>query len=361
MKKITASVESLPRSLIFVICLLVAASIGMLDYFTGDLSLVLFYIIPIVLATWTLGRTSGLFISLLCGAELFTIDRYIASSKFPFVSIRTWNSLMEALFLIFTGYILTSFQIELMRKKKRAEQLEAANLELNAFNYSVAHDLRKPLTNINGYSQLIVELYGRKMDQKCRGYLMEIYEGTLRMNQLIDALLKFSSLAHSELSFETINLSEMAKSIISEMRLAEPDRKIDIQIAEGVKAIGDPKMLRIALENLIGNAWKYTGKKNDATISFGMTMSGRRTIYFVRDNGVGFDGSYGDKLFIPFQRLPGSEDFAGFGTGLATVQRIIKRQGGRIWAEGELGKGATFYFTLGDTMTIRPSYSGHQT
>jgi signal transduction histidine kinase len=184
------------------------------------------------------------------------------------------------------------------------------------------------------------------MDPQCRKDLSEIYQGTLGMSRLIDALLDFSRLAHSELHKETVDLTEIAKTIVAELRLAEPDRKVEVQIAEGITALGDPQLLRVVLENLIGNAWKYTSKITDAVILFGMSFSAHIPIYYVRDNGAGFDGSQADKVFIPFHRLHSAEEFAGFGIGLATVKRIIQRHGGRIWAESEEHKGAVFYFTL---------------
>jgi light-regulated signal transduction histidine kinase (bacteriophytochrome) len=346
MNKLPDYIERLPLWLIQTICALITAFLGVVDYVTGDLSLTIFYFVPIFLAVWLLGRTAGLFIALFCGAELIIVDRLLAASAIPLFSIRTWNSIMEALFLIFTGYILALLKNELEQNRKRTDELEAANLELDAFNHSVAHDLRKPLTIINGYSQLIMELYGEKMDPQCRKDLSEIYQGTLGMSRLIDALLDFSRLAHSELHKETVDLTEIAKTIVAELRLAEPDRKVEVQIAEGITALGDPQLLRVVLENLIGNAWKYTSKITDAVILFGMSFSAHIPIYYVRDNGAGFDGSQADKVFIPFHRLHSAEEFAGFGIGLATVKRIIQRHGGRIWAESEEHKGAVFYFTL---------------
>lgn len=184
------------------------------------------------------------------------------------------------------------------------------------------------------------------MDMKCREFLNEIYQGTLRMNQLIDTLLNFSRLAHSELHLGNISLSAMASTIAAELRLMEPARRVEIQIGDGITSTGDPKLIKVVLENLLGNAWKYTAGKADAVIRFGVNVSGGGHVYFVRDNGVGFDRSQAEKIFIPFYRLHNKEEFAGFGIGLATVKRIIQRHGGRIWAKGETGEGATFFFTL---------------
>lgn len=340
-------IESRTRWLILTICLLITASIGALDLITGDLSLLLFYIIPVFLAVWTLDRTDGLFITFLCGAELCISDSYLASSDISHISIRTWNSIMEMLFLVLASFLLGSLKKELERSRKRADELEAANLELDAFNFSIAHDLRKLLANINGYSQLVMELYSGKIDQNFREYMGEIYDGTNRMNKLINALLDFSRIAQSEPCLETFDLGDMAKRVVDELRQAEPDRTVQVEIAEGITSTGDPQLLRVVLANLLGNAWKNTAKKAVAVITFGMELSGRGPVYYVRDNGVGFDGSQADKQFVPSQRHSCVEEYAGFGIGLATVERIVQRHGGRAWAEGERDKGATFYFTLG--------------
>ena len=231
----------------------------------------------------------------------------------------------------------------------RAGELEAANRELEAFNYTVAHDLRKPLTVINSYTQVIKELCGNKLDEKCTGYLDETYKGTLRMNQLIDALLNFSRLAHVEPRREPVDLSAMAQEVAAELKLAEPERRVEFLIADGVSADGDAALLRVVLDNLLGNAWKYTGAREEGIIEFGTTEVDGKPAWFVRDNGAGFAMADADKLFVPFQRLPGAEESRGFGIGLATVERIIRRHGGRVWAEGEPGNGAIFYFTLGQS------------
>jgi PAS domain S-box-containing protein len=229
----------------------------------------------------------------------------------------------------------------------RAAELEAANRELEAFNYTVAHDLRKPLTTVNGYCQVIRELCGDKLDEQCKGYLREAYDGTLRMNGLIDALLNFSRLAHVEPRRETVDLTALAKGAAAELKVAEPERRVTLRIAEGMRADGDAKLLQVVLENLLGNAWKFTAMREEGTIELGMTEFDGRPACFVRDNGPGFDEADAAKLFVPFQRLPGAEEVKGFGIGLATVERIIRRHGGRVWAEGAPGRGATFYFTLG--------------
>jgi PAS domain S-box-containing protein len=228
----------------------------------------------------------------------------------------------------------------------RASELEAANGELEAFNYTVAHDLRKPLTVINILCQTIEELCGSDLSGECRGYVRESYNCTLRMNRLIDALLNFSRLAHAEPRREKVDISAIAQVAAAELRLAEPERRVAFLIAEGLKVNGDPQLLRVVLDNLFGNAWKFTGEREEAVIEFGVIETGGKPVYFVRDNGCGFDMADADKLFTPFQRLPGAEEWRGLGIGLATVERIMQRHGGTVWAEGEPGSGATFFFTL---------------
>ncbi|HEY6872706.1 MAG TPA: PAS domain S-box protein [Geobacteraceae bacterium] len=228
----------------------------------------------------------------------------------------------------------------------RALELEIANEELEAFSYTVSHDLRKPLTAISGYSQLVLGLFGESLGNDCRGYLQEIVNSSGRMNQLIDTLLDFSRLTRKELHRETIDLSAMAQAVIAELRLADPQRRVSCTIAQGVVVNGDAKLLRVVMDNLLGNAWKYSAKTEEAAIEFGVTEQRGKTAFFVRDNGVGFDMAQAHRLFAVFQRLHSADEFEGTGIGLATVYRIVQRHGGTVWAEGERGKGATFYFSL---------------
>jgi light-regulated signal transduction histidine kinase (bacteriophytochrome) len=187
---------------------------------------------------------------------------------------------------------------------------------------------------------------GAGLDDQCSGYLAEIYDGTLRMSQLIDALLKFSCVSRTELRREPVDLSGIARALAKELSRAEPERRVEFHIAEGVMVTGDVGLLRAVMENLLGNAWKYTGKREGAVIEFGALMVAGKPACFVRDNGTGFAMADAGKLFLPFQRLSGSGEFTGHGIGLATVERIIRHHGGRVWAEGEPRKGATFYFAL---------------
>jgi PAS domain S-box-containing protein len=228
----------------------------------------------------------------------------------------------------------------------RAAELETANRDLEAFNYTVAHDLRRPLNVVTSYCQAIDALYGDQIPRECRDFVQGAYNGALRMNQLIQALLDFSSLAQVQPRLETVNLSALAHEVAAELKLADPGRQVDFRIADGITARGDANLLRMVLDNLLGNAWKYTGTREPAVIELIQTHDNGKSVVCVRDNGPGFGAADAQLLFVPFQRLPGAEAYAGFGIGLATVERIIRRHGGRVWAEGEPGKGAAFYFML---------------
>jgi PAS domain S-box-containing protein len=228
----------------------------------------------------------------------------------------------------------------------RSAQLEAANKELEAFSYSVSHDLRAPLRSIDGFSQALLEDYDRVLDNAGKNYLGRVRAATQRMGALIDDLLNLSRVTRSEMHREKLNLSLLARSVAEELRKAEPDRQVEIQVEEGLVAEGDSRLLRIVLENLLGNAWKFTSKHERARIEFGKLQRNGTRAFFVRDDGAGFDPAYSTRLFGAFQRLHAVTEFPGTGVGLATVQRIIHRHGGRLWAEGEIEKGATFGFTL---------------
>ena len=233
------------------------------------------------------------------------------------------------------------------RVAKRTMQLEAANKELEAFSYSVSHDLRSPLRSIDGFSQVLLEDYREQLDDEGKDYLQRIRAAAQRMAQLIDDLLNLSRVTRSDMHRERVNLSALAETITIELQQAQPDQAVECVIAPGLIADGDTHLLRIVLENLFSNAWKFTSRHPQAHIEFGSIRQpdGKRA-YFTRDDGAGFDMAYADKLFGAFQRLHGMTEFPGTGIGLATVQRIIQRHGGRIWAEAAPEKGATFYFTL---------------
>ncbi|MDO9268484.1 MAG: PAS domain S-box protein [Methylobacter sp.] len=230
--------------------------------------------------------------------------------------------------------------------RERAMVLESVNHELEAFSYSVSHDLRAPLRAVDGFSRILLDEYADRLDDTGKDRLQRIRAAAQRMAALIDDMLKLSRITRSELKREDIDLSVIANEVIGELRKQEPSRTVQCTIQEGVTAWADARLLRIVLDNLLGNAWKFTSKKSDAHIEFGMQNRNDETVYFVRDNGAGFDMAYAEKLFGAFQRLHDTSEFAGTGIGLATAQRVIHRHGGHVCAEGEVGKGATFYFTL---------------
>jgi signal transduction histidine kinase len=232
------------------------------------------------------------------------------------------------------------------RVAERTAELEATNKELESFAYSVSHDLRAPLRHIEGFADILRENYAARLDEKGRDYLQRVISGAGRMKNLIDAIIKLSRHTRAPLNRVNVRLSDMAKAAAAERAEASPERTVDVVISDSAAAEGDPMMLQVVINNLIENSWKFTRNRRDARIEFGVTELDGKTVYYVRDNGAGFDESYSDRLFTPFQRLHSDVEFPGLGVGLATVQRIIRLHGGRIWAEGAVGKGATFYFTL---------------
>jgi PAS domain S-box-containing protein len=223
---------------------------------------------------------------------------------------------------------------------------ETASRELEAFSYSVAHDLRAPLRGMHGFAQILVDQYGSALDADGQDALHEILLNAKRMGSLIDGLLTLARLSRSELKREPVNFSALARRQLSELAAAETNRDVHVVVADGLVAEADPVLARALLDNLLGNAWKFTSKTPVARIDVGSIDSGGRTAFFVKDNGAGFDMTYAKKLFAPFQRLHSATEFAGTGIGLATVQRIMRRHGGTVWAEGAIGGGATFYFSF---------------
>jgi signal transduction histidine kinase len=229
---------------------------------------------------------------------------------------------------------------------ERTAQLEATNKELEAFSYSISHDLRAPLRSIDGFSMILLEDYADQLDTQGKDHLSRVRQASQHMAQLIDDLLMLSRLARGEIHRTTVNLSELAQDIADEQRRNQPDRQVEFVITQGLTTNGDKNLLQIVLQNLLDNAWKFTAKVSPARIEFGQTRMCGETAWYVRDNGAGFNSAYTGKLFGTFQRLHSEAEFKGTGIGLATVKRIIHRHGGRVWATGEENKGATFYFTL---------------
>jgi light-regulated signal transduction histidine kinase (bacteriophytochrome) len=232
------------------------------------------------------------------------------------------------------------------RVEQRTAELSEANRELEAFSYTVAHDLRGPLDNISNIGFLLQQAYGDQVDADGKRFIDELLSGTKKMSTLIKDLLNLSRASRQTFHRQMVDLSHMVTSITDGLKAADPERNIEVIIEPGMRVLADDGLLCVAMENLLGNAWKYTSKRARAMIEFGSMESEGETVFFVRDNGAGFDPTYSDRLFQPFQRLHVQSEFPGTGVGLATVTRIIARHEGRIWAEGGVGKGATFYFTL---------------
>lgn len=278
------------------------------------------------------------------------------------------NYLMQAIEIGISGFIMKPTNVEQLFKvidkviasicsarqitKKNTEirrlntELELANKELEAFDYTLAHDLRSPMVNISGFARLLLVERFPGLNNKAKGYLHTIVAEITRLSSFIEALLKFSVRSRKPLEKKWTNLSEIAQRISAGLLAQETGRHVTFCIADGIKAYCEPDLLHLALENLVGNAWKYSAKVENARIEFGTISTEEDLVYFVRDNGAGFDQQDSEKLFVPFQRLHCENDFEGVGIGLATVDRIIRRHGGKIWADGEKQKGATFYFTL---------------
>jgi two-component system NtrC family sensor kinase len=226
------------------------------------------------------------------------------------------------------------------------DELERKNRELEAFSYSVSHDLRAPLRSIDGFSTALLEEYSGNLDAKGQHYLDRVRTGAKRMAELIDSLLQLSKVGRAELRRRRVDLSALARTVATELQRVNPDRRVQVLIPDGVVADADDRLLQVVLENLLGNAWKFTTAVAEAVIEFGGLQQSGVPTYFVRDNGAGFDMAHAGKLFSPFQRLHSEARFPGTGIGLATVHRIVDRHGGRIWAESAVERGATFLWTL---------------
>ena len=244
------------------------------------------------------------------------------------------------------------------RIRERTAQLEAVNKDLEAFSYSVSHDLRAPLRHVDGFSQMLLEDYGAKLDDGGRDTLQRVRSAVRHMGELIDGMLQLSRLGRKEIQREAVDLTRLAREVERDLRGLEPDRRVEVAVAEGLSCVGDRTLLRAALANLIGNAWKFTSKREKARIEVG--KSGEENgapVFFVLDNGAGFNTQYAQKLFGVFQRLHSQEEFPGTGVGLATVQRIVQKHGGRIWAKSRPNEGAAFYFTLPDPECLETAFS----
>jgi light-regulated signal transduction histidine kinase (bacteriophytochrome) len=246
----------------------------------------------------------------------------------------------------FFAEALSPFEMTHRGFREANERLEAAVRELEAFSYSVSHDLRAPLRTISAFTQALAEDLRYQLDDKSRDHLRRVLAAAARMNDLIDALLELSRISRSALGRHKVDLSAVAAAVVDDLRRRDVTRKLGATIQPGLVADADGRLVRILLDNLIGNAWKFTAKTSNPHVDIGAEQREGETVFFVRDNGAGFDMGYVDRLFTPFQRLHSDRDYVGTGIGLATVKRIVERHGGRIWAESTPEQGASFYFTL---------------
>jgi PAS domain S-box-containing protein len=245
-----------------------------------------------------------------------------------------------------TGLLVSSAIRDVSARKWIENALKLSNQELEAFSYSVAHDLRAPLRGMSGFAQILIDEHAAALDADARDCLQEIQTNAQRMGQLIDALLSLSRVSRSELHVEPVDLTAVARSVADELARTDPERAVAVEVQADLRAAMDPPLARTLLTNLIGNAWKFTSRTGQARIEVGAANDNGLHTFYVRDNGAGFDTSYGAKLFTPFQRLHNAQEYPGTGIGLATVQRIVHRHGGRVWAEGRVGQGAAFYFRI---------------
>jgi light-regulated signal transduction histidine kinase (bacteriophytochrome) len=272
---------------------------------------------------------------------------------------------VDVLFKPLNAHVLVSkvqVFLELHRGRKRlANEIEAHKrtlADLDAFNYSVSHDLRAPLRPLKKFSEILIEEHGEKLDGEAQHLLRRIANAARRMDDLIEDLLRLSNVTRARPASQVVDLSSLALGIIAELRNNDPDRVVDVDVARELTAHGDAALLRIALDNLLRNAWKFTGKASTPKIEVGSRVMGSELAFFVRDNGVGFDPANADMLFRAFQRLHSTAEFEGTGIGLAIVARVIHHHGGSIWAEAAAGRGATFFFTLGSGTWATSSGSG---
>jgi light-regulated signal transduction histidine kinase (bacteriophytochrome) len=240
------------------------------------------------------------------------------------------------------------------RVLQRTMELTEANQELESFAYSISHDLRAPLRGIDGFSRLLQEEYEQRLDTQGREYLARVRRAAQRMGTLIDDLLELSRMTRQEMKRQRVDLSSICREVVANLRQEQPGRTVEVSIQPGCTGEGDPQLLRVLLENLLGNAWKYTRTTSGARIEFGVEHEAEGDIFYIRDNGVGFDMVYASKLFSPFQRLHNPNEFEGSGIGLASVWRVVRRHGGQIKATAEIGQGATFCFSLAAAPSNRP-------
>jgi light-regulated signal transduction histidine kinase (bacteriophytochrome) len=328
-------------------------AVGVLDYITGsEIRIDVFYLLPISFVVWYADNKAGIIISTLSCISIYISDHF-SDPVYHMRFIDMWNLFMIYILFIMASLMLSSLRRLLFKQtqlslelQKGLDDVKIANESLEAFSYSVSHDLISPLWRIESYAQMIADKYSNKIDETGKDYINRLCANTERMKELIDALLKLSRYTSGNLNRAKVDLTVMVKMVLEESAKVWPGRQLEIVAAEGITADGDAALLQVIIFNLVENALKFTKHRLVSKIEFGMKKMNGEDVYFVRDNGVGFSMANAERLFMPFQRLHSGSNFPGFGIGLATVQRIIHRHGGRIWAESAVNIGTTFFFTL---------------
>ncbi len=339
---------------IVLIAVIITIIIGYIDYLTGfELRIDVFYLIPISIAVWYISSKAGVITSLLSVFLIFISD-FLSKPVHVVHFIDIWNLVMVLIFFIMFTLSLARLRAALDKQRQLSLELQNAlvdikktNESLEAFSYSVSHDLKGPLWHITGFAEMISEKYADKLDEAGKKYLYRIISNTHRMKNYVDALLKLSQYSKDVLVRSKIDLTAMIRGILEDNENNQSNRKAKLIIADNMTAYGDTALVQVVIHNLIENALKFTKQRSTARIEFGTAKIDGETVYFIRDNGVGFRMENAKRLFSPFKRCHVDSEFPGYGIGLATVQRIIHHHGGRIWAESEMNVGTTFYFTLG--------------
>jgi light-regulated signal transduction histidine kinase (bacteriophytochrome) len=343
---------SLSKAALIISGLAFTMLLGFIDYLEGpDLSFIIFYLIPVALVTWFAGKWPGILISIASAVTWIVSDIMVKTSYSHFL-MPYLNMVVEFSVFLLVVYIFSTLKTVLAREeelniklKQNIQQITDLNNELETFNYSVSHDLRTPLIVIGGFAKRLLKKYSGNLDDKGREELNIIQENVQRMGLLIDDLLAFSRSERQQIKSEVVDMNKLARNAVEELKVLTSEKTL-IDLKDIPSVYGDPIMLHQVLYNLISNAIKFTTHKETAIIEIGCKIEKDEYIYYVKDNGAGFDMKHADKLFGVFQRLHKSEEFEGTGIGLAIVQRIVKRHGGRVRAEGIAGEGATFYFSL---------------
>jgi len=350
---INTYIQSKSKTILIICAVVFTTLIGYVDYLTGfELRIDVFYLLPISFVAWYISKKAGIYLSLMSILLIFSSD-LLSNPDHHVHGIDLWNASMIIIFFITVTILLSKlrFTVDEYRQlfselQKAYDDIKTTNESLEAFSYSVSHDLRGPLWRIEGFTEILAEKYSGTLDEKGRDYIRSILSSTQRMKDLIDALLRLSLYSRGNLNRSKVDLTALVRRAMEESVKSWPGRTVEMVTADEVIADGDPALLQVIIFNLVENAWKFTKHRPVAKIEFGLTTMDGKDVYFVRDNGAGFSMVNAKRLFNPFERLHSETQFPGFGIGLATVQRIVNCHGGRIWAESAVDMGATFYFTL---------------